>query len=223
MLWAMIDRITFVTIGQTPRTDLVPEIASALPRPVAVAELGALDGLDADAITALEPESDDHALVTRLRDGRQAVIGKRWVAGRLQQLLDGMAPDPAGATVLLCTSDFATLRSTGLVVDAQHLVDQGVRALSHGADSVGLLVPLARQEGEHHYEPPTGQRVRTANASPYGGADFQAAGRTLSDCDLIVMHCMGYTEAQRDAVVGASGRPVLLARRLVSAALGQLL
>ena len=53
--------------------------------------------------------------------------------------------------------------------------------------------------------------------------DFVEAGRALSDCDLVVMHCMGYTEAQRATVARASGRPVLLARRLVAAALSQLL
>jgi protein AroM len=37
------------------------------------------------------------------------------------------------------------------------------------------------------------------------------------------MHCMGYTEAQRAVVAEASGRPVLLARRMVASALSQLL
>jgi len=39
---------------------------------------------------------------------------------------------------------------------------------------------------------------------------------------VIVMHCMGYTEAMRRTVADVSRRPVLLARRLVAAAVGQL-
>lgn len=219
----MLGRITFVTIGQTPRTDLVPEIVSSLPRPVDVAELGAIDGLGDEAIDALVPDADDHALVTRLRHGGQTVIGMRWLTGRLQELFDAMAPAATEATVLLCTGDFSTLRGPDLFFDAQHLVDRGVDALCHGTASVGLLVPLARQEREHHYVPPSGQLLRTAHASPYEAADFEAVGNKLADCSLIVMHCMGYTEAQRDAVARGSGRPVLLARRLVATALGQLL
>jgi protein AroM len=162
------------------------------------------------------------------------------VTARLQEILDGIRTpsavegtpgpqarqpdDPGGeATVLLCTGDFSTLRGPELFLDAQHLVDHGVDALCHGARSVGMLVPLARQEDEHHYAPPPGQRLRTAHASPYEDDDFEAVGRSLSECGLIVMHCMGYTEAQRTAVARGSGRPVLLARRLVAAALGQLL
>lgn len=234
MLAPMISRITFVTIGQTPRADLVPEIVAHLPTDVDVAELGALDGLAGEEIARRAPGPDDHALVTRLRDGTQAVIGKRWVTGRLQELLRGPGATAGDgeatarnvtATVLLCTGEFAGLRGPGLFLDAQHLVDHGVAALCAGARSVGLLVPLARQQDEHHYAPPAGQALRTAHASPYEdpASVFEEAGRALAGCDLVVMHCMGYTEEQRSAVVAGAGRPVLLARRLVASALAQLL
>jgi len=219
----MLDRITFITLGQTPRSDLVPEIVDALTRPVAVEELGALDEIEPEEIARLAPDANDHALVTRLRDGSQAVIGKRWLVGRLQELLDAAPAGPNEANVLLCTGDFGALRGDGLFLDAQHLVDHGVDALCHSATSVGLVVPLARQVAEHHYEGPSGQELRAAVASPYRDDDFEGVGRSLSECDVIVMHCMGYTSAQRERVAASSGRPVLLARRLVSAALGQLL
>jgi protein AroM len=234
----MLRRISFLTIGQTPRDDLVPEIVAALPLAVEVREWGALDGLAAEQIADLAPDEHDHALVTRLRCGGQAIIGKRWVTGRIQEHLDDEAVEAEAngpgatrrswrsgeATVLLCTGDFSELRPHGVFLDAQHLVDSAVDMLCHGAESIGLLVPLDRQQGEHHYHPPAGQRLRTAYASPYDADDdFEAAGRALADCDLVVMHCMGYSEAQRAVVVGASGRPVLLARRLVASALSQLL
>lgn len=219
----MLDRITFITLGQTPRSDLVPEIVDALPRAVAVEELGALDEIAPGEIARLAPDASDHALVTRLRDGSQVEIGKQWLVVRLQELLDSAPTGPNEARVLLCTGDFSSLRSDGLFLDAQHLVDHGVDALCHSAASVGLVVPLARQVAEHHYETPSGQELHAAVASPYGDDDFEAVGRSLTQCDLIVMHCMGYTATQRDTVAAAAGRPVLLARRLVSAALSQLL
>ena len=118
-------RVVMVTIGQTPRDDLVPEIVAALPRPVEVHEWGALDGLTREQIADLAPGEDDHALVTRLRNGSQAVIGKRWVTGRIQECLDARATagwHGSEATVLLCTGDFSELLTRGLFLDAQHPV-----------------------------------------------------------------------------------------------------
>jgi len=57
----MITRISFVTIGQTPRSDLVLEIVSRLPAPV---EVGALDGLEAQR-TAVAKGSDRPVLLVR--------------------------------------------------------------------------------------------------------------------------------------------------------------
>ena len=250
----MFSRITFFSIGRTPRGDLVPEIAARLPASVEIAEVGALDGLSREVIEGLEPGPGEEALVTRLPDGTQVVLSKRWVQQRLQALLDATggapsdesAPRGAGAgaasdeptvstrpadqtiNVLLCTGRFPGLRGPWPFLDARHLVDHGVAAICGRAGSIGLLIPLERQEAELHYEPPDGQELVIAHASPYEdedfeAADFEAVGRSLAACDLVVMHCMGYTEAQRAAVARGSGGPVLLARRMVAAGLAQLL
>lgn len=219
----MLTTVTFVTIGQTPRTDLVPEIASRLPSGTAVRELGALDGLGAAAVAALAPRAGEPRLVTRMADGSQAVVGKPWMHVRLQELLDRQPHDASALTVLLCTGEFPALRGPGIFLDAQHLVDHGVAALCDGLGSVGLMLPLAEQAEDFHWRPAPHQVLRVAHASPYEGDRFEAAASELSGCDAVVMHCMGYTEAQRRRVAAASGRPVLLARRLVASALSQLL
>ena len=40
---------------------------------------------------------------------------------------------------------------------------------------------------------------------------------------MILMHCIGYTEAMRQEVTQASGRPVLLSRRIIAHAIDLLL
>jgi len=216
-------RFAFLTLGQTPRTDLVPEILSWMPEPVEVHEVGALDGLGIDEIAALAPGRDEPRLVTRLRDGRQAVLREDWVRGRLQELLDRLDPQGYRAVVLLCTGEFPGLAGRGLFLDAQHLVDHGAAALSSGAHRVGLLLPLLEQVDTFHYRAGPKQQLAVSHASPYEGDRFEEAGRELAGTDLVLMHCMGYTEAQRRVVARASRRPTLLARRLVAAALAQLL
>ena len=48
-------RIGMVTVGQAPRTDVVPDMATLLPD-VEIVQAGALDGLDRAAIATLAPE-----------------------------------------------------------------------------------------------------------------------------------------------------------------------
>jgi len=212
-----------VTIGQTPRDDLIPEILSVLGRGVDVDQLGVLDGLSGDLIGRAAPGPTRPRLVTRLRDGSQVVLEKTWVQRRLQAILDEIDPARYTAVVLLCTGEFPGLEGPGLFLDAQHLVDFGAAALCSGARRIGVLLPLSEQAGDFHLHPGPGQELLFSHASPYEGDRFREAARELARSDLIVMHCMGYTEAQRETVASASGRPVLLARRLVATALANLL
>jgi protein AroM len=50
-------RVAFVTIGQSPRTDVVPQMMADLGLPAEVEEFGILDALGPDAIAA-EPVGD---------------------------------------------------------------------------------------------------------------------------------------------------------------------
>lgn len=216
------NRIIFVTIGQTPRVDVVPEICAWLDREIDVVERGALDGLSSDAIAALAPGSRDRRLVTRLADGTQAVVRADAIHDRLQTVFDSVADDDHSCTVLLCTGEFAPFRTPRLFLDARSIVDHSLAAIAGHARRVGLLVPLEEQMAEITFPAPWRPCVDASYASPYEGDRLDIAARELAGADLIVMHCMGYTEAMRDRVARASGRPVLLARRLVGAALAQL-
>ena len=76
-------RAAFVTIGQTPRSDLVPEMLARVGDAIEVTEVGALDGLSRAEIDRLTPDDDQHRLCTRLADGSEAVISKAWTRTRL--------------------------------------------------------------------------------------------------------------------------------------------
>src|SRR3989442_131023 len=66
--------VGLVTIGQSPRSDVVPEMAALIGPGIEVREAGALDGLKRSEIEPLAPTGDDEILVTRPQDG-SAVFG----------------------------------------------------------------------------------------------------------------------------------------------------
>jgi protein AroM len=215
-------RVLFVTIGQTPRTDLMPELRRAVGDLVEVHELGALDRLKTGEIRAMAPRPGEHRLVTRLADGSEAVIRKDLMFERLQTVFDDIAGDEFLCTVLLCTGHFPAFRVKGLFLEAQSIVDDSVTAIARHMHTIGVMVPLREQMDEFHFRPGPDQTLKASYASPYTPGRLEEAAGDLKDADVIVMHCMGYTEDMRRTVARASGRPVLLARRLVAAAVSQL-
>jgi protein AroM len=215
-------RAAFVTIGQSPRSDLTPALLARIGPGIDVVEHGALDDLDAAGVAAMAPGEGEPRLVTRLRGGDEAVIGKLKTQARLQQLFDRLDREGYDALVLLCTGYFPGLGAKTLVVEAQRVVDHMTYALAEGVQKLGVMVPHEAQVAEIHDFAPPGVTVLGAHASPYSGDRFAEAGRALADCDLIVMHCMGYEDSQREAVRAASGRPVLLAQRMLAAGVSQM-
>lgn len=221
-------RVAFFTIGQSPRSDVVPEMVPLLGAHVRIDEFGALDGLDAAALAALAPREGQYRFATRMRDGAQIELDAAAAEARLAQVM-GQA-DAAGYDVLvpLCTGTaIAPMRT--LVVEPQQVVDHLVAGLAAHCRKVGLVVPLEAQVDAFHMVVPLDCDTLIAHASPYeadserAARNFEQAGRDLASCDLIVMHCMGYAERMRQAVARASGRPVLLSNRLVAQTLAQIL
>jgi protein AroM len=71
-----------------------------------------------------------------------------------------------------------------------------------------------------------GTETVAVHASPYAANPIPAlhtAAAALSGTDMIVTHCIGYTEAMRRELMSVSGRPVLLSRRVVAYAIDLLL
>ena len=87
-------------------------------------------------------------------------------------------------------------------------------------ERIGILLPNAAQIGEFHGIP--GMATKAVGASPYQAeseTSMREAGASLADTDIIVMHCIGYTEAMRKVVKQAANRPVLVSRQLVAHAI----
>lgn len=218
----MTKRAAFVTIGQAPRVDVVPEMVERIGGGLEIVEFGALDGLSRREIDAMAPGENDRHLVTRLTDGSEVVVAKDRMRARLQTLFAKLDRRDFFLIVLLCTGRFGGFATNTLFVEAQAVVDGGTAALGEGAARIGVMVPLEKQLEEIHYRPRAGQEMLASHASPYTPGRLSQAAGELVDADLIVMHCMGYDEAMRGTVAEVSGRPVLLARRMVAAAVQQL-
>ena len=209
-----------VTIGQSPRSDMFPELLQWLPSTVEVRERGALDGLSTAEIAALAPTPGDETLTTRLRDGSSVVIGRAGILQRLQAAIDLLEAGGADAVLLVCTGEFPAFRHSRPLLLAGPLMTAGLSAIA-GDSLVGVVCPLAEQE-QQSYEKFAGldQKIKVAWATPYqpGLTELENAAQKLAadGVQLLVLDCMGYTQAHREAAAVASGLPVVLSRSVVA-------
>ena len=214
-----------ITIGQSPRPDIVDEIRPVLGSSVRVIEAGALDGLDRHEIEAMRPDPGDHALVTLLRDGREVLVGHYHVLPRLQACVDRLQ-DEADVILMLCTGTFPRFATRRPILYPEQLLFQMARAVAPGV-RVGVLTPSALQVADQARRwGEVASSVSVQSFSPYTpGDDLDGACAAFQReaVDVVVLDCLGYTVALKQEVRRQVGRPVLLARTVLARVAAELL
>lgn len=187
-----------ITIGQAPRSDIVPLIDAMLPDGTTCIHVGVLDGLSREEITErFTPRAGDDLLTSKLLDGSSVVMGKIAVRQGLEDKIAFLEDTGCSIIVILCTGEFEGLRSQkAKLIEPDHVVPPVVTALT-GHGKLGVMVPLLEQaQSEKRKWVKTGQELVFADASPYTASaqEIQRAAKDLAKqgVDLIVLDCMGY-------------------------------
>ena len=213
--------VGLITIGQSPRVDVVPDMAKVIGPGVEIREAGALDGLDRAQIDALAPGAGDEILVTRLCDGSPVFVAKRHVTARVQTKVTELERGGATLTALLCTGAFSRLAASRPLIEPQPVLLGVLRGMSWPG-RLGVLTPSLP------HVPQTDRRWRTDGfdpvvvpLSPYEEEDPAAVARAAESlreagAGLVVMDCMGFRRKTRDELQSLTGAPVLLANLLVA-------
>jgi protein AroM len=213
--------VGLITVGQSPRSDVVPDMAALLGPGVDIREAGALDGLSRAQIEALAPTGDDEILITRLADGSSVFVGKQKIVGLVEERIAALERGGATLTALLCTGAFPKLRATRPLIQPQPVLLGTLRGLSWPGP-LGVLTPSVphvpqtearwRRDGFHPVVAPLSPYEEEDPAAVRRAADAMRAG----GAGLVVMDCMGFRRKTRDELRGLTGVPVILANLLVA-------
>ena len=220
-------KIGIVTIGQSPRTDVVKEMAPFFGRNVSVLERGALDGLTLEQVREFSPESGMMPLCTRMKDGTEVVIAKEKILSRIEQSIEELNENEPTLILLLCVGSFPPFQSSCLVLQPQRIVNRCVESLISEGHHLGVMIPIPEQEdwareNFAHITP----RITVTDASPYADRSRVSRASMLlkeANCDLIVMYCMGFTRELTKEVRSMTGKPVILSSSIVARTIGELL
>lgn len=215
-----IPRIAFITIGQAPRDDVVPEISEMVDRPMDCTEYGALDGCSAADIVQNAPSSDDESLYTRLSDGTHVTVSSAFVEARLQEVIQRVDEVGHDLIVIITTGVFRPFRTRTPLIIGQRLVDAWIDSLIMDDDRIGIIYPLVRQIAERDMRGhATAIRKPRTHAAKGQSESLEEAAEQLKGCDLVLMHSVGYSEAMARHMASLSMVPVVTARRVIAGAI----
>jgi len=205
-----------ISIGQSPREDVVPEMKSLAGIEAEILECGALDGLGLPEIEKLAPEEGEFLLETRLKDGTAVRLSRDKLIPLVQECIDSLVVREADVILILCLGEWPQFRSDKLVVRALEPFCAFTLGLVGRGDTIGVIVPAEGQVGVFSEKwSKEGVEVRIVAASPYNptaGDDIEQAAQMLKDVNVVVMACPGYTVEMKKVVEQITGKPVVLAR-----------
>lgn len=213
-------RIGTVTIGQSPRVDVVPEIMEIIGPDVEVVEAGALDGLSREEIAGFAPGEGDYVLVTRLADGTSVQVAERYITPRIIEKIQAHFAAGIPLVYLLCTGEFPDFDEGGILIRPQKVLYNMVAAMAEGK-RLGVLTPSADQipQSLARWGKLSGT-VKTVPASPYVDARkaVRAAAEELREwgTQLTLLDCIGYNREMRDMVREITGKPAITGRGIAA-------
>jgi protein AroM len=207
-------RMGVVVIGQSPRPSVAGEIAAVLSPGMTIDLRGALDGMTRAEIDAIPPIDGYDTLFTLLPNGDSVIISKKAVEARAALQIEKFASEGVKVTMLACTGKFPNLAPEGLVILPSAVLHKLVEAvLPKGR--LGVFSPLAAQTEligrKWQRDAVDVVGVTMQPGSDEAAVDAAAQKMAALKPDLVVMDCMGYTNANKARLRQAYDGPVILA------------
>lgn len=221
-------KLGVATIGNSPRSDVVPFLRPHLPEHVHIIEAGVLDRLTPEEIANLDDETSELRLVTRGLNGASHKLSHSRIMPHVQDLVTEFERQGCELIVILCGADWSDIRSNVPVINPGKLFPNVVRSVASGL-RLGVIKPDSGQVEltERQYRA-MGMDPVVVSASPYVEerlALAKEAALTLkeADVDMVWMTCVGMGEEMRREVQGIVKTPCILAQSLLGKVLGELL
>ena len=220
-------KIGAVTIGQSPRVDVTPDILPILGDKIELLQAGALDGLSREEIEDMAPGPEDYVLVSRLNDGSFAKFGESFILERMQNCISKLEEQGVSLIMIFCAGSFLDVfQSRVPLVYPAKILNGLAKALSK--ESNIIVITPDEQQIQQAYEQwgPIMKKVTPIPANPYGDInEVYKAAELAKDAtaDLIVMDCIGFTREARRIVATITGKPVLLCRTTMARVVREML
>ena len=219
-------KIGVVTIGQSPRPDVIGEMERILGKGYEILEKGALDDFTLEDVQKIKIEEGQGVLVTRMRDGTEIKITHDIVNPVIQKRITELEAEGVELILLVCTGRFPEFKSNVLVVQPSNIIRGVTRAAIRKGRMASILPSMQQVGGSPREREEDGLVTYLDSASPYGPIEeVEKLGDRLAkqNVDLIVLNCMGFDQNHKRIIREKTGKPVLQSSAMVARALKELL
>lgn len=214
--------VGLITIGQSPRNDITPDLRKVWKNELDYIEKGVLDNFLASQIVALRPTKGEAFLVSRLQNGESVELGENSLTPLLKDTIKKMEAK-VELVFLMCTGKFPEIDTKVPLIQPDDILRNTVKGLLKSKHTLGVLVPQKEQinEMKNIWKTYVGNEVLVEAGSPYSLNSLIEIEKGVSKlqnegADLIVLDCMGYSTYMKKIVKNITGLPVVLPRTLIA-------
>ena len=208
-------KIGFLTIGQSPRNDIMSTFKNNLKDDIKIFEAGALDMFSESDFRNLKFDENKDFYITRLRSGNSIQINKGILLPFLQKELEKLE-QKVDLTVILCTGSFPELKSKKPILYPDKILVNSIKSLTN-VNNAGVLIPVAEQKDnvlQKWNKLEIG--IIPKSCSPYRETENFKDIIFADEIDLIVLDCMGYNEEHKSVLAKQFTKPIILSKEVVS-------
>ncbi|MFX1282405.1 MAG: AroM family protein [Promethearchaeota archaeon] len=217
-------RIGVLTIGQSPREDIMADIIPLLLPHIEIVEGGLLDNVSSEEIGDLKPKAHEIPLITRLRDGSQVQLSEKKVIEFLPKAIDQMKTKAkVNAIGILCTHSFQYDNVFFPVIFPFDLLRFLVNRILK-IRILGVVVPLKNQIAKTRQKWETEKIVIEAKSPYIKGESWEIITQSFieEEVEAIILDCIGFRLMDKQKIHNLINVPILLPSIILASTINQL-
>ena len=217
-----VQTVAFVSIGQSPRQDVVSDFQKVWGNTFNILDIGALDDLSHEEIKSLAPAPGESDLITKLRDGQAVYLSHHRLMPHMDQALEKACKGGADWAVVLCTGDFSNLKSSIPLLLPNPILAHGVESVLKPGDKLTVIVPTQGQvsEATERWFQRGFEVSKVIVESPFD--NHQALFDVLKNDQIVqktkglIADCFGFDNTFMNSVAELYVKPIFISRKLIS-------
>jgi protein AroM len=241
--------IGLITIGQSPRHDilldwkfapnqienyssmakLIPPKDSFIPDNIIFYHAGALDDFTEKNLHEIEPDTNEHAMVSRLRDGSWQKISHKKIQPIIIEIIKKLSEINCEAVVILCTGDFSYINFNGLILESGKICKSLIESILNSDDTLCVFSPLSNENQnklKKGFSNRFNRNIIQAYSNPYELPEENIIPIVNKlkkiDFNSVYLNCLGYSYKHKNIVESTLKKPVILPRSVLAWTLSDL-